>query len=122
MIEAMIPRLMADIPPSPRRSPSMVWTFARANQRLVVCREETDEGPLLIVAGGDAPGSTLFSNLAALIKSQSQLEAVLIDAGWSLISFEPERRSHADRRAVQRETFDRRRWWTDPEFRQRGKD
>jgi hypothetical protein len=100
----------------------MVWTFARAHQRLEVCREETAEGPLLIVVGGDAPGSTLFSSVAALITYQSQLEATLIGGGWSLVAFEPERRSHQDRRAVQRETLDRRRWWTDPEFRRRGTD
>lgn len=113
---------MADSSPSPRPPSTMVWTFGRAQQRLEVRREETDQGLLLVVVGGDAPGSTLFSNLAALIKSQSQLEARLIDAGWSLISFEPERRSHDDRRAVPRESFDRRRWWTDPEFRRRGTD
>jgi hypothetical protein len=114
----MIARPMAELPP--RLSPSMmVWTFARAHHRLEIRREQTDEGPLLVVVGGDAPGSTLFSNVAALIAYQTRLESTLINGGWSLFSFEPERRSHEDRRAAQRETFDRRRWWTDPEFRKR---
>ena len=100
---------------------TMVWTFARRHERLEVRREQGADGrPLLVVAGGDAAGSTAFSDMAALVRQQSRLEVMLIDSGWSLASFEPERRSLADRRAKHRETADRRqRWWTDPEARRR---
>jgi hypothetical protein len=98
---------------------TMVWTFARRHERLEIRREQSADGrPLLVVTGGDAAGSTAFSGMAALVRQQSRLEVMLIDSGWSLASFEPERRSIADRRAHQRETADRRhRWWTDPDAR-----
>ena len=98
----------------------MVWTFVRGHRRLEVRREETPDGPLLVVVGGDAPGSTAFPDMPTLVRQQSRLEATLLDAGWSFVSFEPERRSHAERRAAKRDTLDRRRWWTDPDFRKRG--
>ena len=97
----------------------MVWTFARDHLRLEVRREETPQGLLLVVTGAEGPASTEFPDVAALIQHQSRMEATLLDAGWSLVSFEPERRSHAERRAATRDTFDRRRWWTDPDFRNR---
>jgi len=97
----------------------MVWTFGRGPHRLEIQREDTSDGALLVVSGGDAPGSTLFPNIAALIRYQTQFEAALLDAGWSLVAFAPERRSHVERRAARRDTFDRRRWWTDPAFRNR---
>jgi hypothetical protein len=100
----------------------MLWTFGRGLDRIEIQREDTSDGPMLVVAGGDAPGSTLFPDIAALIRYQTQFEAALLDAGWSLIAFEPERRSHAERRAAKRDTFDRRRWWTDPAFRGRPND
>jgi len=96
----------------------MVWTFVRGQDRLEVRREKTERGALLVVTGAHpASGSTAFPSLMALIKQQSQLEATLLDMGWSLASFEPERRSHVERRGAQRDTLDRRRWWTDPAFR-----
>lgn len=55
--------------------------------------------------------------MMALILQQDQFEATLLDMGWSLASFEPERRSRVERRAEQRDAVDRRRWWTDPAFR-----
>ena len=99
----------------------MLWTFGRGPHRLEIQREETSDGALLVVSGGDAPGSTLFPNIAALIRYQTQFEAALLDAGWSLIAFAPERRS-AEGRGASRDTFDRRRWWTDPAFRNRPPD
>ena len=96
----------------------MVWTFARRHERLEVRREHGADGrPLLVVTGGDAAGSTAFSDMAALVQQQSRLEVMLIDSGWSLASFEPERRSRVERRTTQRDTLDRRRWWTDSAFR-----
>lgn len=105
----------------PMSTYAMVWTFVRRHQTVEIRREESPGGrPLLVVIGGDAAGTTEFRDLAALVQQQSRLEEMLLDSGWSLASFEPERRSHADRRAHARDTVDRRRrWWTDPEFRKR---
>jgi hypothetical protein len=95
----------------------MVWTFVRGHDRVEVRREATEGGALLVVSGKHpAAGSTVYPSLVALIQQQSQLEATLLDMGWSLVSFEPERRTR-QRRAAQRDTLDRRRWWTDPAFR-----
>jgi hypothetical protein len=96
----------------------MVWTFVRGHDRLEVRREATESGALLIVSGAHpASGSTAYPSMMALIHQQSQLEATLLDMGWSLASFEPERRTRVERRAAQRDTLDRRRWWADPAFR-----
>jgi hypothetical protein len=82
--------------------------------------QAADGRHVLVVTGGDAAGSTVFSDMAALVQQQSRLEVMLIGSGWSLASFEPERRRLADRRAAKRDTADRRqRWWTDPEARRR---
>lgn len=98
---------------------TMVWTFSRRQHRLEIRRETTPDGAVLVVVGGDAPGAMAFRDMSALIDQQSRLEARLLDAGWSLVAFEPERRSHAERRAAARGSLDRRRWWTDSEFRRR---
>jgi putative acetyltransferase len=95
----------------------MIWTFVRRHQRLEIRREPHRDGIELVVTGGDAPGATLFGDLAALVAHQTRIEARLINEGWSLASFEPERRSHVERRRQARATIDRRRWWTDPVFR-----
>jgi hypothetical protein len=98
---------------------SMVWTFARRNQTVEIRREPAPNGgALLVVTGGDAAGTTAFRDMAALVQQQSRLEVMLLNSGWSLASFEPERRTLADRRTQTRDTHDRRRrWWADPEFR-----
>jgi hypothetical protein len=99
----------------------VVWTFVRGHDRLEVRREVTDTGALLIVSGAHpASGSTAYPSMMALIRQQSQLESTLLDMGWSLTSFEPERRTLGERRAERRDTLDRRRWWADPAFRRSG--
>ena len=75
------------------------------------------DGPILEVSGGDAPETTAFNDLAGLVAYQSALETRLLANGWTLIAFSPERRSGKDRRAAARGQVDRRRWWTDAEFR-----
>ena len=106
----------------PMTTYAMVWTFVRRHETLEIRREESPGGrPLLVVTGGESAGTTEFRDLAALVQQQSRLEVMLLDSGWSLASFAPERRTLADRRAHTRDTLDRRRrWWTDPEFRKNG--
>jgi hypothetical protein len=96
-----------------------VWTYARGTQRLEIRRRETGDGHLLVVTGGDSPSSTTFRDMAALVEQQIRFEGFLIKDGWSFIGFVPERRTHADRRNAPRPTPDRRRWWSDAEFRRR---
>jgi hypothetical protein len=43
---------------------------------------------------------------------QADMEAFLVQSGWSFEAFSPDRRSGRDRRQFPR-VSDRRRWWTD---------
>ena len=97
----------------------MVWTFGHGERRIEVRREVTADGPMLVVTGGPAPFTSVFADMSALLSHQNRLEATLVHDGWSLLSFEPERRTNEERRAATRDTLDRRRWWTDPHFRNR---
>jgi hypothetical protein len=107
--------------PEPVSNAPYVWTFGLGDRRVDIRRFQTSEGAVLDVQGGEAPGTTVFKDMAALVAYQSRLESQLIDGGWSLLAFSPERRSQADRRASQRDTLDRRRWWSDAGFRDRTK-
>ena len=112
---------MAKTPGPPDAAVTYVWTFGRNKQRLDIRRTGTPKEPVLEVVGGDAPGTTLFKDMTALVRYQTALESRLVADGWSLLSFEPERRSGTERRAAARGRLDRRRWWSDPEFRRRSK-
>ena len=94
----------------------MIWTFARGSERLEVRREVSSDGACLVVSGAHpSAGATAFTSVIRLIQQQGRLEAMLLDSGWSLASFEPERRAQGERRSKPRETPDRRRrWWSDP--------
>jgi hypothetical protein len=103
-------------PATPQRT--MIWTFARGSERLEVRREVLADGAWLVVTGAHpSAGSTTFKSVVALIQQQGRLEATLLDSGWSLASFEPERRAQGDRRSKARESPDRRRGWTEPAVR-----
>ena len=94
--------------------PRQTWTFARADDRLVLRRQHTDQGLTLVVIASDRPPTTIpFNDLAALNAFQADMEEVLVHTGWSLVGFEPDRRRR-DRRNFPRVENDRRRWWTDP--------
>jgi hypothetical protein len=75
-------------------------------------RQEADHGALLTLSGAGAPRSYQFNDVLALIRFQSDMEALLLKTGWSFIEFLPDRRTVADRRTWPRLT-ERRRWWTD---------
>jgi hypothetical protein len=89
-----------------------LWTFGRLEQRIVLRRQQTDEGVLLLVTENGTPRSYGFRDLERLVAFQSDMEAFLVRTGWSLIEFSPERRSGRDRRQFPR-IDERRRWWTD---------
>lgn len=89
------------------------WTFGRGADRLVLTREETAHGVNLIVGGEGVPRVYSFSDLAPLVRFQSDMESFLLRTGWQFIDFAPDRRSGVDRRDFPRIANDRRRWWTD---------
>lgn len=95
-----------------------VWTFARREERLSLRRQETEEGFLLVVTENGTPRSYFFSDVARLTTFQADMEAFLVQSGWTFETFSPDRRSGRDRRHFPR-LSDRRRWWTDGKPRKR---
>jgi hypothetical protein len=89
------------------------WVFARNEERLTLQRLQTDASHCLVIEDREN-GSRYydFSDIAHLIRFQSDMEAFLLGAGWTLAEFHPERRSSPERRQTPRSTPDRRRWWT----------
>ena len=89
------------------------WTFRRREDRLTIQRQATDQGLQLLVSKNGQPRAYGFSSLDRLIAFQCDMEAFLVQTGWSLADFTPDRRRGADRRDLPRVALDRRRWWTD---------
>jgi hypothetical protein len=90
----------------------LVWTFERAGQRLEIRREEADSGTRMILVGEGLPRTYCFDDPDRLLKFQKDMESLLLQTGWSFVSFSPDRRSGAERRDWPR-LDERRRWWTD---------
>jgi hypothetical protein len=88
------------------------WIFTRGTEELELLRLDLNEGPVLVISGIGAPRSYRFHDLTALINFQCDMEALLLNTGWSFVRFSPDRRSGTERRSWPRMT-DRRRWWTD---------
>jgi hypothetical protein len=88
------------------------WTFSRGEQRLEIQRKPVENGYLLTVTSVAPSRSFFFGDLAALVLFQTDMEAFVLNTGWSFHQFAPERRSGIDRRQWPRVT-ERRRWWTD---------
>jgi len=94
------------------RTRGATWVFERAGQRIELQHQETDNGARLMISGSGEPRSYQFKDAIALVRFQSDMEALLLKTGWSFNEFLPDRRSVADRRTWPRLT-ERRRWWTD---------
>jgi len=89
------------------------WTFQRQGERLQISRQRTDGGWQLTVQGDGPARVFTFADCTQLVRFQSDMEALLVQTGWSLAAFMPDRRRYTDRRDFPRENNDRRRWWTD---------
>jgi hypothetical protein len=87
--------------------------FQRGDERLMLQRYDEQEGPALVITNAEGSRSVPFKELAALVTFQANMEQFLVRTGWSLATFEPERRRYQDRRLFPRVNPDRRRWWTD---------
>jgi hypothetical protein len=91
----------------------LIWTFERAGERLQIRRETDDASLRLTVTQADDSKSYRFEDAVALISFQTDMEAMLVQTGWSFVEFSPEQRRGLDRRGWPRLLSDRRRWWTD---------
>jgi hypothetical protein len=90
-----------------------VAVLARGGQILEISRCETPDGLLLLLDDGVAPRSYRFGTLVSLVEFQNDMEAFLLNTGWSFVSYTPDCRIVRDRRGLPRTAPERRRWWTD---------
>jgi hypothetical protein len=89
------------------------WTFERRQERLTIQREPAEDGGLqLSVTENGRLRVFHFDNVERLVTFQSDMEASLINVGWTLVDFVPDRRGGRERRRASRPAGDRRRWWT----------
>jgi hypothetical protein len=88
------------------------WTFVKADSRLEVSRQETEEGAILIITEDTGSRSYKFGSAAALVRCQADMEKFLLRTGWTFLGFSPDRRTGRERRRFPR-LLERRRWWTD---------
>jgi hypothetical protein len=88
------------------------WTFIKAESRLEVSRQETEEGLVLVITESSGSRSYKFQNTAALVRCQADMEKFLLRTGWTFLAFSPDRRTGRERRRFPR-LLERRRWWTD---------
>lgn len=89
------------------------WTFTREGSSLVLQRIDDGVRAVLRITTHEGTRTVTFHDVSALTVFQADMEALLVRTGWSLESFEPERRQDQERRLFPRENPDRRRWWTD---------
>ena len=89
----------------------MLWTFSRGNERIRIGRS-ADTCDLVVMTRPNEPRRYTFTDWSTLDSFHADLEAVLLNTGWSLLQYSPERRRGRDRRGFPR-LQERRRWWTD---------
>ncbi len=86
----------------------MRWTFARDDARIDVFRSSAEASTQIEVGIGGARRMFRFTERRSVAAFHAGFEHALLETGWRLEGFEPERRSGTDRRALQR-GIDRRR-------------
>jgi hypothetical protein len=89
----------------------MLWTFERGNETISI---ESDADTLFfeVVSRDTVPRRYSFSEASELTSFQADMEAFLLQTGWTFLKCSPERRRGRDRRGFPR-LAERRRWWTD---------
>ncbi|HTK30056.1 MAG TPA: hypothetical protein VL309_10910 [Vicinamibacterales bacterium] len=84
------------------------WVYVRGGHSLEVRRWERDVGGGLIVVERGQRTAQWFEDVSAMYDAQSRLESYLLETGWSLREFFPDRRMGRDRR-LQTRASERRR-------------
>jgi hypothetical protein len=80
------------------------WVFVRGEARIEVCRPVAPTSTQVEVTGGDGELKTFnFADRPALVAFHAGFEQALLQTGWRLAEFAPQRRSGADRRAIPRD-------------------
>lgn len=89
----------------------MLWTFGRGDERVRIGRG-SDTCDLVVMTSPNQPRRYSFKDWSSLNAFQADIEALLLNTGWTLLQYSPERRRGRDRSGGSR-LEDRRRWWTD---------
>jgi hypothetical protein len=88
--------------------PLPTWVFGRDSTTISLRRHP---GLSLEVVSSEAHRRVFtFDDIDTLTAFQCNFEAHLVDSGWTLLDFTPERRSGRERRARPRPSTDRRRY------------
>jgi hypothetical protein len=81
------------------------WVFVRGPDQIELRRSVAPTSTRVEVCGiGRAARVFTFADRAALVAFHTGFEHALMETGWALEQFSPERRSGSDRRAVPRAT------------------
>jgi hypothetical protein len=91
----------------------LIWIFERSGERLEIRRQSIPQGQQLTVVREGGSSSYEFADATGLVNFQNDMEAMLVQTGWSFVEFSPDHRTGRDRRGWPRMPNDRRRWWTD---------
>ncbi len=82
----------------------LTWMFVCGDKRLELGRDVDPASTSLEVDEADSPRVFVLRDHAALVAFHAGFEQALIQSGWRLEGFQPERRSGHDRRATARIT------------------
>ena len=86
----------------------MRWKFTREDGRIDVYRSSAETSTQIEVQSAGAMRTFRFGDRRSVVAFHAGVEHALLETGWRLEGFEPERRAGSDRRALQR-GIDRRR-------------
>jgi hypothetical protein len=81
---------------------TLTWVFARGDERLELRRDVDPASTQLEVSGAGGQRTFVSRDRAALVAFHAGFEQALVQVGWRLESFQPERRNERDRRATPR--------------------
>ena len=80
----------------------MRWTFRREDARLDVYRPSAETSTQIEVSTAGAMRTFRFLDRRSVVAFHAGVEHALLETGWRLEGFEPERRSGVERRTLQR--------------------
>jgi hypothetical protein len=80
----------------------MRWKFTRDESRIDVYRSSAMSATQIEVAASGSMRTFRFNDRSAVVAFHAGIEHALLETGWQLEGFEPERRVGADRRTLQR--------------------
>jgi hypothetical protein len=80
----------------------MRWTFTRGDAHIDVYRSGAETSTQIEVVAAGSMRAFRFADRRSVVAFHAGVEHALLETGWHLERFEPERRTGVDRRAQQR--------------------